>query len=318
MEKVAVFGEALFDLIEQSDGSIQPFIGGSPFNVARSFAKQGLKISYLSPISTDEYGKRIYDYATSEKIQIPSNNRSDLPTSLALVYTDANGQVDYRLYRKFIADLDISADQLINLINTEIALFHTGSLVLVPSMKDTLTQCFNFLKEKQIPLSLDINMRKGVETDQDSYINAVLALLPFAGIVKVSDEDLQLLGYDDAPLEGAKKVLSQLDNGMVLLTQGEKGATLLTNSLSIHLNVFEPEEFVDAVGAGDTFFSAFLSRLVKSGQINERQQTQGLEDALRYGLMAATLNVEKSGCQPPNELTVLGALKANNIQLNLS
>lgn len=316
MQKVAVFGEALFDLIEQSNGSIQPFIGGSPFNVARSFAKQGLDASYLAPISHDEYGKRIFDYALSEKIKVPTQNRSNLPTSLALVYTDSSGQVDYRLYRKSIADLDISADQLIKLIEPDITLFHTGSLALVPSMQETLTQCFDFLKQKQIPVSLDINMRKGVELDEQSYIKAVLTILPYADIVKVSDEDLQLLGFDEVPLEGAKRVLYQLSDGMVLLTQGDKGATLLTENVSIQRKVFEPEEFVDAVGAGDTFFSAFLSRLVKSSLVRERLQTKGLENALLFGLMAATLNVEKSGCQPPNELTVLSALKSKNIDVN--
>ena len=49
---VAVFGEALFDMIQQPNNSFLPFIGGSPYNVARSFVRQGLACTYLSPIST--------------------------------------------------------------------------------------------------------------------------------------------------------------------------------------------------------------------------------------------------------------------------
>lgn len=55
--KVAVFGEALFDMIEQENGDYRPFIGGSPYNVARSFSRQGVDCTYLSPISTDVFGE---------------------------------------------------------------------------------------------------------------------------------------------------------------------------------------------------------------------------------------------------------------------
>lgn len=308
-EKAAVFGEALFDLIEQKDGTIHPFIGGSPFNVARSFAKQDIDISYLSPISTDEYGKRIYNYALSENIHLPANNRSDLPTSLALIYKDEKGQPDYRLYRKHIADLDLDTAQLISLISNDISLFHTGSLTLVPSMVTVLKPLFTEIKSRGIVLSLDINMRKNVEQDEAEYINAVLTLLPFADIVKVSDEDLLLLGIDVPPLEGAKQILSKLNNGMVLLTKGELGATLLSNEVSITKPVFKPSQFVDAVGAGDTFFSAFLSYLLRKGQIRQPWQEDVLAKALEYGLMAATLNVEKDGCQPPSKEQVDEALE---------
>ena len=46
---VAVFGEALFDLIEAPAGDIIACIGGSPFNVARSFVRQGVPCTYVAP-----------------------------------------------------------------------------------------------------------------------------------------------------------------------------------------------------------------------------------------------------------------------------
>ena len=309
----AVFGEALFDLIALNDEQLSAHIGGSPFNVARSFAKQELETYYLSPLATDRYGDRLYDYAVAEGIQLPADNRSFLPTSLALVYTDAEGQPDYRLYRQSIADLDIDAQRLIELIPEGIELFHTGSLALVPSMVDVLVPCFTELKRRNILISLDINMRKGVERDNEKYIAAVLSLVPFADIVKVSDEDLLLLGIDAAPLEGAQQILTQLDNGIVLLTEGANGATLLTSTQSIARPVYTPTVFTDAVGAGDTFFSAFLAQLLRGQQEvadDNSWSEEALTQALHFGLMAATLNVEQQGCQPPSQEEVLDALKA--------
>jgi fructokinase len=306
--KTAVFGEALFDLIEQDENLLKAHIGGSPFNVARSFIKQGVNTTYVSPISTDRYGERIFTYALQEGINIPANNRSSLPTSLAIVFTDDKGQPDYSLYRKHVADVDITAEKLMSMIPQDIHLFHTGSLALVPDMLSVLVTCFEHLKAKGVLISLDINMRKGVESNNNDYIAAVKALTKYADIVKVSDEDLRLLGSNMTPLDGAKQVLKSLDSGLVVLTEGEKGAAVLSNDFCLHKPVYKPTIFVDAVGAGDTFFSAFLSALLSAGTFTKNLSKTRLENALDFGLMAATLNVEKNGCQPPSKKQVLEAL----------
>ncbi|MEP1444479.1 MAG: PfkB family carbohydrate kinase [Paraglaciecola sp.] len=310
--KAAVFGEALFDLIEQPDHTLTAHIGGSPFNVARSFVKQRISTVYVSPISTDRYGDRIYDYAKSEGMILPDQNRSKKLTSLAVVSLDASGQPDYSLYRSNVADLDVSAAKLIATLPNDIQLFHSGSLTLVPSMLTVLGPCFEYLKSKNVLISVDVNMRKGVELDNDKYIAAVKELLKFADIVKVSDEDLNLLGIDLPPIEGARQILSMLDNGLVVLTEGAEGATLLGNDFTVSQPVFQPAKFEDAVGAGDTFFSAFLSKLLSTTNEDSFEHIVSnkakLEAALIYGLMAATLNVEQCGCQPPTKQEVETAL----------
>lgn len=303
--KCAVFGEAILDIIEHNPGTMQPFIGGSPFNVARSFAKQGVDVSYVAPLSHDRYGQQFFDYASAEGIILPENNRSALPTSIAVVYTDAHGQPDYSLYRKGIADLDIDAATLLAHTPDDIDLFHTGSLALVPAMVDTLEQVFTTLKGRGVYISVDVNMRKGVESNNADYIAAVNQLIPFADIVKVSDEDLTLLEVTGSPLNAARHVLSQLNDGLVLLTEGEHGATAITATIECKKPVHPPRQFVDAVGAGDTFFSAFLAELGLSQGLQKPWLTEHIEQALRFGLLAATLNVEQQGCQPPTRQTVL-------------
>ena len=307
---VAVFGEALFDLIEAPAGDIVACIGGSPFNVARSFVRQGVPCTYVAPFSTDRYGQKLFDYAQAEGMQLPQGNRSELLTSLALVYTDDNGQPDYNLYRNQVDDLDVDAAKLLNLIPEDITLFHTGSLALVPSKVETLEYTFNTLKSRGVQISIDINMRKGVVRDNQEYINAVYKLVKYADIVKVSDEDLLLLGETGSPLEGANRLLSRLSNAMVLLTEGAEGATVITADYTYPLPVYVPEKFIDAVGAGDTFFSAFLSEYIRLNGFTTASSQATAIAALQFGLMAATINVQRKGCQPPAEDEVRQALLA--------
>jgi fructokinase len=297
--KVAVFGEALIDMIQQQDGSYLPLIGGSPFNVARSFVKQGIDCTYLSPISTDDMGEKIYAAVVDEGVKVPANNRSDKNTSLALVYKDAEGKPSYRLYRKSVADLDISADALLAMLPDDIELFHTGSLALVPEMLDVLIPVVKKLKARGVKISIDVNVRKGVETSHQQYVAAIWRFVEFADIVKVSDEDLELKGLYGKPEFHAKAMLARMENGMVVLTLGEGGSHLITSEHNLKQSVHKAEVFGDTVGAGDTYFSALIARLLKDHALSPEAEPEKLSDALRFGAIAASLNVATVGCNPP-------------------
>jgi fructokinase len=306
--KVAVFGEALFDMIEQENGDYRPFIGGSPYNVARSFSRQGLNCSYLSPISNDSFGDKIYNSATIENIHMPQNNRSFQATSLALVYKNEQGNPDYRLYRKSVADLDISADRLLSNLPEDLDLFHTGSLALVPEMLDVLIPVMTALKSKGVKISIDVNVRKGVEIDHAKYVSAIAQLITYADIVKVSDEDLLLQDLVGDPEELASNMLKDMTNGMVVLTLGENGAHIITENINIKQAVYKAIPMGDTVGAGDTFFSSMLAQLLRDNALTPAAEKEHLAYALKYGSLAASINVSKIGCQPPTHAEVLSKL----------
>ncbi|ASP47272.1 carbohydrate kinase family protein [Cognaticolwellia beringensis] len=306
--KVAVFGEALFDMIEQENGDYRPFIGGSPYNVARSFSKQGLECSYLSPISNDLFGDKIYQSAVDEGIKIPANNRSFQTTSLALVYKNSQGNPEYRLYRKSVADLDISAQTLLDMLPKDLDLFHTGSLTLVPEMVEVLIPVMTELKSRGVKISIDVNVRKGVEINHAKYIATIAQLITYADIVKVSDEDLLLQDLIGDPQELATAMLENMTNGMVVLTLGENGAHFITENINIQQDVFKAVPMGDTVGAGDTFFSAMLAQLLRDNALTPSAKKADLAYALKFGSLAASINVSKIGCQPPTHEEVLSQL----------
>jgi len=310
--KVAVFGEALFDMIEQENGDYRPFIGGSPYNVARSFSRQGVDCTYLSPISTDVFGEKIFTSVQEEGINLPANNRSDNATSLALVYKDEQGNPDYRLYRKAVADLDISANELLAILPQDLDLFHTGSLALVPEMLEVLIPVITKLKARGVKISIDVNVRKGVESDQKKYVAAIEEFIALADIVKVSDEDLLLMDLSGEPELHVQSMLETMPDGMVVLTLGEGGAHFITETLNIQQDIFKAESFADTVGAGDTFFSAMLAQLLRDKALFSAAEQDNFAYALKFGSLAASINVSKIGCQPPSYNDVLNKLGATS------
>lgn len=307
--KVAVFGEALFDMIEQENGDYRPFIGGSPYNVARSFSKQGLDCTYLSPISKDIFGQKIFNSVIEEGINIPQNNRSNKATSMALVYKDEQGNPDYCLYRKSVADLDINVKQLLDILPQDLDLFHTGSLAIVPEMLDVLFPVIKELKSRGVKISIDVNVRKGVEENHQKYVDTIAQFVALADIVKVSDEDLLLQGLTGDPQEESQIMLESMNNGIVVLTLGEGGSHLITHDVNIQQDIYTAEQFGDTVGAGDTFFSALLAQLLRDKSLTVAASLVNFGYALKFASLAASINVSKIGCHPPTQTEVKNKLE---------
>ena len=94
-----------------------------------------------------------------------------------------------------------------------------------------------------------------------------------------------------------------------MLTLGEGGSQLFTDSTHLKQSVISPDDMGDTVGAGDTYFSALVAYLLKRDALTPDAPEEVLQEALKYGAMAACLNVAQIGCHPPSESDVINALE---------
>ncbi len=300
---VAVLGEALIDFIVAEDGAYRPHLGGSPFNVATSLARQGVSVSYLSPLSDDHFGDLLFNSLNEAGVNLPLGNRSLWPTSLAMVTVDEFGQPSYRLYREGIADKDVSADRVLENLPGDVQIFHTGSLSITPSQLPKIKEIFSELRNRGVLISIDINIRLGASIDTPKYLNGVRTLLPLVDIVKASDEDLNIFRLSPDPQQTADIFYREMEGGMLILTEGAGGALLLAEGNQIRKNGYPISTVVDTIGAGDTFHSAFLAELVRSGNLSMSDlggRSGQLEQALAFACAAAAINVSRVGCSPPD------------------
>ena len=103
---IFVLGEALMDCIAQPEGQLRPLMGGSPYNLARAAALRGATVTYLNPLSTDNFGQQLRAQLQADGVQLLAQP-SRKPTSLAVVQVK-DGQPSYGFYREGIADRDYS------------------------------------------------------------------------------------------------------------------------------------------------------------------------------------------------------------------
>tara|TARA_E500000178_G_scaffold306006_1_gene317856 strand:- start:6164 stop:7129 length:966 start_codon:yes stop_codon:yes gene_type:complete len=303
---IAILGEAIIDFIPNTAGTYRACLGGSPYNVTLGLARQGESVSYLSPFSDDSLGERLHANLREAGAQTPLARRSRYPTSIALIATDANGEPTYRLYRDGIADDDISFAEIKAHLPSDLTLLHTGSLALTPNQLPKVRELLQLMNDRSIPVSLDLNIRLCATLDTTAYLHGVRALLPFADIVKASNTDLVPLQLAADAEQAAQVALQEMGSGMLILTQGKKETVLLAAGCSIKQATAHVAKVQDTVGAGDSFYAAFLAylsrnQLCRLAVIRDPIGAAGpatVQAALAFANAAAAINVSRVGCSP--------------------
>ena len=304
-QSIWVLGEALMDCVAQPDGSLKPFMGGSPFNLARAAALRGADVSFVNPLSTDNFGDQMRAQLATDSVK-PLLPASRLPTSLAVVQIK-NGQPSYGFYREGIADRDYTVDQILTVLEgAEPGVLHTGSLLLVPPEHEKVIDILKGAKKMGWTISIDVNLRPKLAANLAQYVAAVQAVVPLADWLKASDEDLELLGFaaqsnaqgNTLPQrsQGAEiaKHFTELGISRVALTFGGDGAWLQVDGKTAEQDV-PVVTVVDTVGAGDTFWGNCLGDWVlQPGNAADRVAT-----TLSQAMQAAAINCTRAGCQPP-------------------
>ena len=305
--RILVLGEALMDCVAQPDGSLRPFMGGSPFNMARAAALRGGAVSFLNPLSTDQFGLQMRAQLERDGVQL-SSSASRLPTSLAVVQI-TDGQPSYGFYREGIADRDYTPAQILaQLAGSAPGVLHTGSLLLVPPEHDKVLAVLRGAKALGWTVSVDVNLRPKLAADLAAYVSAVKAVAALADWIKASDDDLELLGFAQPSRANAGSIAqSYVAQGCsrIALTFGAQGAYLLVDGQSAEQDV-PAVTLADSVGAGDTFWG----NCVADWALQPEGAAQRVDATLRQAMCAAAINCTRAGCQPPLHAEVLAQLTA--------
>jgi fructokinase len=322
--QVATAGEALIDLILNSDGRLQHCLGGAVYNLTRALARQGVETLYLNPLSKDRFGRQLAAGLSEDGVHLAVPEPVPQVTSLAVVGVDAKGHPDYSFYREGVADRATSASAMTQACEAaeSLTLVCTGALALSPDDADTYLPWLASQRQAGRTVVIDANLRPSVMPNLDLYRSHVMTALQFADVIKVSDEDLECLALPGAnATERAHHLLQNSHASLVALTRGGDGATLLTR----HGQVFNTREIdavvvVDTVGAGDCFLAGLVVAMLENALATdwgaEAVSAALAEDLLCNAIASASLNVMRQGCVPPTRSDVKARVLASPFEFS--
>lgn len=290
-------GEALIDMLPRESTSgepaFAPYAGGSVFNTAIALGRLGIDTGFFSGISTDLFGQILTDKLAASKVNSDLAIRSGRPTTLAFV-TLTDGQARYAFYDENTAGRMITPRDLPE-IPGEISALFFGGISIPPDPCGATYESLMLREAKTRVTMIDPNIRPGFIPDEVAFRTRMSHMLNAADIVKISDEDLDWLGFDVATLmAGGTK--------LVCLTEGAKGATahFAGGTLSV---AAQKVAVVDTVGAGDTFNAGLMAGLERAGVLTKNGlanlTADQLKPALELGTAAAAITVSRAGANPP-------------------
>ncbi|KAJ56452.1 carbohydrate kinase [Actibacterium mucosum KCTC 23349] len=296
-------GEALIDMLPRKstagEPAFAPYPGGAVFNSAIALGRLGAKPGFLCGLSTDMFGRQLTETLEAAGVDHSLCPRADLPTTLAFVEL-VDGQARYAFYDENTAARSLTEDRLPDLPNRVHALLFGGISLVSEPCGGTLEALMLDASATRVTM-VDPNIRPGFITDEETYRARIARMLAAADIVKLSDEDLFWLTGD-----GADAYLHDLLAGatsLIVLTEGAKGARVLTTSGE---DIFVPAqkvEVVDTVGAGDTLNAAVLWALQEAGTLNKDAlsaiDAETARKAVETGVRAAAITVSRAGANPP-------------------
>ncbi|WP_205523937.1 carbohydrate kinase family protein [Oceanomicrobium pacificus] len=294
----------MFDFfLDEEDGpgaaTYQARAGGSPFNVAIGLSRLGQRSGLLTGMSTDMLGQRLRQVLEAEGVETGYLVDTDRKTTISLVGLDAEGSPAYQFYGQNSADVSLTIDELPPL-GDEVMGLHLGSYsIAARPVADALEQAVSWARARFI--SLDPNVRPTVEPDMEIWADRIARLLPYADLIKISREDMDIVYPGRAPADLAADWMAAGVH-VVIVTDGGDAVHGWTRDGS-NVSVTPPKiKVVDAVGAGDTFQAAILAELGIDGDplgAIAALDAERFETLLRYAATAAAVTCTRRGADMP-------------------
>ena len=132
--------------------------------------------------------------------------------------------------------------------------------------------------------------------DEKTAKSQMRSLIPYVDIMKISDEETELLTGKASPKEAAKELYKK-GVQIAIVTLGSEGAYLYCREGGIQIPGFV-SRVIDTNGAGDSFWGGFLYCISKADKRPEQFTMDELKEYVRFGNAVASLCVEKKGAIP--------------------
>lgn len=282
---VIVVGEAVMDIVVDSNDQTHHHVGGSPANVAIGLGRLGHSATLLTQLGDDHFGHLIRWHVEASGVSITTIGANSA-TSSAVARIGAAGNATYEFditWNAFTPPADLPRSRVI----------HTGSIAAF--LEPGASSLRKFLRSRQgTEICFDPNVRPALVGSRQDARRAFEATAQLSTVVKMSDEDARYL-YADLAVEKVLDEVLSFGPRLAIITLGAEGAILATPSSRVPVKSW-PVNVVDTIGAGDTFMAAIIDALLDGIELD----TQGLRYMGDNAAHLAGVTVSRAGADLPS------------------
>lgn len=268
MKKYALLsaGELLIDLlgteITQSliDATQYKKIqGGSPANLAANMARLGSNVALISCVGNDNLGAFLKDEIAKTGIDTSHIAVSEAQPTSIVVVSRTKGTPDFVAYRT--ADRMLQPHHIPDELLAQASIFHTTCFALSQEpAQSTLVDAAQRAYTQGCKTSMDANYAPSIWPNRQEAWNVISAYCKNGALVKISEDDAERLYGKKVDNEQIIKDIHNMGAELVCLTLGGDGSLISYEYGAKQYRLLGKKiEVVDATGAGDAFWSGFLT-----------------------------------------------------------
>ncbi|EFH7650505.1 aminoimidazole riboside kinase [Escherichia coli] len=286
--KVWVLGDAVVDLLPESDGRLLPCPGGAPANVAVGIARLGGTSGFIGRVGDDPFGALMQRTLLTEGVDITYLKQDEWHrTSTVLVDLNDQGERSFTFMVRPSADLFLETTDLPCWRHGEWLHLCSIALSAEPSRTSAFT-AMTAIRHAGGFVSFDPNIRDDLWQDEHLLRLCLRQALQLADVVKLSEEEWRLISGKTQNDRDICALAKEYEIAMLLVTKGAEGVVVCYRG-QVHHFAGMSVNCVDSTGAGDAFVAGLLTGLSSTGlSTDEREMRRIIDLAQRCGALAVT------------------------------
>jgi len=284
MNKLLIVGTLAYDSLRTPQGERPRILGGSGLHAAVAATLDGSPVNLLSIVGGD-FEKKYLDFLAGRGVD--TRGVKIIPDGKTFAWSG-------------FYENDLSQAHS---LQTDLNVLTQFDPVLPPEyLTSEYVFCGNIDPELQSKVFAQLPERKfGALDTMNFWISSkkavLLDVIAQADLLFINDAELRQLSGESNLLKAARALLKGRLR-YVALKKGENGALLISADKIAAVPSFPLSEVIDPTGAGDSFAGGFMSYLAR-----HTVDWTALRQALVYGTLTASFNVQGFGCERLAEVT---------------
>jgi len=258
-------------------------LGGSSAIFACNAQALGAKVAFASKIGADQFGQFILEKLAQKGVAtefILQTSAEQTGMSILLNYDQDRSIVTYQG-----AMATFGLKNIPQVAFQQVKHLHVSSLFLQPQLKTDGLALFQKAKKHQLTTSLDPQWDPAERWDLDWKI-----LLPLVDVFLPNKAELLNITGTETIEQGLQELQPYANT--IVVKNGVQGSVLHYEGKTQALPAFHNPDFVDAIGAGDSFDAGFIANFVQGKALAECQKWANLCGAINTTAAGGTAAFE--------------------------